>query len=114
MIGAMQVVSRSTTYRSQQMFARHETPASRLIVGVALCLLALAVSAPFSHVFASPGSEANPALSLNSSQVKSEVSSRASGRALANRITEENDLPGTDEWANIGNYDINALSAFPG
>lgn len=30
------------------------------------------------------------------------------------RIAQENTLPGTDDWANIGNYDINSLSAFVG
>ena len=31
-----------------------------------------------------------------------------------NRIQTENALPGTDEWAAIGNYDINSLQAFAG
>src|SRR5438105_3117069 len=33
---------------------------------------------------------------------------------LTNRIITENAQPGTDEWANIGNYDINNLAAYPG
>jgi subtilisin-like proprotein convertase family protein len=32
----------------------------------------------------------------------------------SNRIQTENALPGTDEWAAIGNYDINSLQAFAG
>src|SRR5262245_42907321 len=35
-------------------------------------------------------------------------------RTLINPIITENALPGTDEWASIGNYDINNLSAYPG
>src|SRR4051812_48245168 len=35
-------------------------------------------------------------------------------RALTNPIITENALAGTDEWADIGNYDINHLSAYPG
>jgi subtilisin-like proprotein convertase family protein len=37
----------------------------------------------------------------------------AAGRIpQSNRIQTENALPGTDEWASIGNYDINSLQAF--
>lgn len=32
----------------------------------------------------------------------------------ASRITDENALPGTNEWASIGNYDINTLAAYAG
>src|SRR5689334_8060753 len=39
---------------------------------------------------------------------------RQAGRAVTNPIVTENALPGTDEWASIGNYDINNLSAYPG
>ena len=35
-------------------------------------------------------------------------------RTTSSRIATENALPGTDEWANIGNYDLNALQAFVG
>src|SRR5437870_1622822 len=35
-------------------------------------------------------------------------------RPLTNPIITENALPGTDEWANIGNYDITSLAAYPG
>jgi subtilisin-like proprotein convertase family protein len=97
------------------MFARHKTPAFRLIAGVVLCLLALGASEPISHVFASSNEKAgNTTLNSPQSQAQSEVATRLPGRPLTNRITQENALPGTDEWANIGNYDINALSAFPG
>ncbi len=97
------------------MFARHKTPAFRLIAGVVLCLLALGASEPISHVFASSNEKAgNANLKSPQSQAQSEVETRLPGRPLTNRITQENALPGTDEWASIGNYDINALSAFPG
>src|SRR5437868_4953763 len=32
----------------------------------------------------------------------------------SSRIAIENALPGTDEWASIGNYDINSLQALAG
>jgi hypothetical protein len=34
--------------------------------------------------------------------------------ATSNRIAQENALPGTDTWGNIGNYDLAAFSAFAG
>src|SRR4051794_40881000 len=36
------------------------------------------------------------------------------GRPLTNRITTENALPGIDDWADVGNYNISSLSAFAG
>jgi hypothetical protein len=38
----------------------------------------------------------------------------AGNRPLANRITAENALPGTDAWANLGNYDTSKLAAYAG
>lgn len=36
------------------------------------------------------------------------------GAPTTSRITTENALPGTDDWANIGNYDMSNLSAYAG
>lgn len=92
------------------MFARHKTLASRLIAGVVLCLFAFGVSVPIAHVFASPGE----GIAATSPKNLSEAQARLGERPLTNRITQENALPGTDEWASIGNYDIDSLSAFAG
>ena len=38
----------------------------------------------------------------------------AASHPASTRITDENALPGTDEWASIGNYDSNNFTAYPG
>ncbi len=43
-----------------------------------------------------------------------QIPSAHSRRPLGNPIVTENALPGTDEWASIGNYDITRLAAYPG
>ena len=59
--------------------------------------------APYPDDSTQPNAEAGPF-----SEYPSALSPRAS------RITDENALPGTDEWASIGNYNIDALAAYVG
>ena len=85
-----------------------------------LALVALLVTCviAFKQPAASPG--ANPAFAPfdDNTEPNREAEPFASYPSAlaprASRITDENALPGTDEWASIGNYDINALSAYMG
>jgi subtilisin-like proprotein convertase family protein len=86
------------------MFVARKSVSLTYIIAAVLCLLGISLAWLAARASASPMSQAKEKVAQG----------MPGGRPLSNRITEENALPGTDEWANIGNYDINALSAFPG
>ena len=72
---------------------------ARRIIGVMLILGSVLVALPLlSAATASP--KAAPALAPQS------------GPPVPNRISIENALPGTDDWGDLGNYDINNLAAY--
>ena len=106
----------------QFMSAHHRTQGKRLGLAVALLLAGVAFAAVGITVVNGTYTTANPASApptANGGVLFSTPSNppEMAGHLAApssTRIISENALPGTDEWASIGNYDIDALSAFPG
>lgn len=77
-----------------------------LVIFLLFCASGFLASAALS--FAAP-----PAAKSTGGQAAPPAAVAATPRPRPTRIAQENSLPGTDEWANIGNYDIDALAAFP-
>lgn len=93
------------------MLSRHRPWARRLILGAIIILGSVSLLGTVSLLMGAPGTILAQEVTLARAV---HVESGYPARPAGNRIVSENALPGTDEWKDIGNYDINRLAAFAG